>query len=110
MATLIVYPDAADVTVREENQINEPTFKDYLDRHISGWDKGPTGHQLKTPRFVAEINGQMFNPKEWGNRVLLDSDTIDVVLPPQFSDSYFMVGGSDIGTQCGLLSLCHEPT
>ncbi|AYO22425.1 hypothetical protein D0856_20925 [Vibrio owensii] len=86
MATLIVYPDAADVTVREENQINEPTFKAYLDRHIFGWDKGPTGHKLKTPRFVATINGQVFNPKEWANRVLLDSDTIDVVLPPKGLD------------------------
>ncbi|HFD4079473.1 TPA: host specificity factor TipJ family phage tail protein [Vibrio parahaemolyticus] len=86
MATLIVYPDAADVTVREENQINEPTFKAYLDHHIPDWDKGPMGHKLKTPRFVATINGQVFNPKEWANRVLLDSDTIDVVLPPQFTD------------------------
>ncbi|HCM0807714.1 hypothetical protein HJ153_02040 [Vibrio parahaemolyticus] len=85
MATLIVYPDAADVTVREENPIHEPTFKAYLDRHVSDWDKGPAGHKLKNPRFVATINGQVFNPKEWGTRVLLDSDTIDVVLTPKFT-------------------------
>ncbi len=86
MATLIVYPDAADVTVREENPVHEPTFKAYLDRHVPGWDDGPTGHKLKTPRFVATINGQAFNPKEWANRVLLDSDTIDVVIPPKGLD------------------------
>jgi hypothetical protein len=86
MANLIVYPDAADITVREENQIHEPTFKAYLDHHIPDWDKGPTGHQLKNPRFFATINGQAFNPKEWGTRVLLDSDTIDVVLPPKGLD------------------------
>ncbi|EOW7148459.1 host specificity factor TipJ family phage tail protein [Vibrio parahaemolyticus] len=85
MATLIVYPDAADLTVREINQIQEPTFKAYLDHHIPGWDKGPTGHQLKNPRFVATINGQVFNPKEWGTRVLLDGDTIDIVLTPKFT-------------------------
>lgn len=85
MANLIVYPDAADITVQEINQIHEPTFKAYLDHHIPGWDKGPTGHQLKNPRFVATINGQVFNPKEWGTRVLLDGDTIDVVLTPKFT-------------------------
>ncbi|MRE02438.1 hypothetical protein F0M03_04710 [Vibrio parahaemolyticus] len=85
MANLIVYPDAADITVREINQIHEPTFKAYLDHHIPGWDKGPTGHKLKNPRFVATINGQIFNPKEWGTRVLLDSDTIDIVLTPKFT-------------------------
>ncbi|ANQ24822.1 hypothetical protein BA893_24890 [Vibrio natriegens] len=85
MANLIVYPDAADITVREINQIHEPTFKAYLDHHIPDWDKGPTGHKLKNPRFVATINGQIFNPKEWGTRVLLDSDTIDIVLTPKFT-------------------------
>ncbi|ENK7461306.1 hypothetical protein QPB15_001767 [Vibrio parahaemolyticus] len=85
MANLIVYPDAADITVREINQIHEPTFKAYLDHHIPDWDKGPTGHKLKNPRFVATINGQIFNPKEWGTRGLLDSDTIDIVLTPKFT-------------------------
>jgi hypothetical protein len=86
MATLIVYPDAADITMREINSISEPTFTAYLDKHVQGWDQGPTGHKLAAPKFVATLNGSAFNPKEWNHRVLFAHDRIEVVIPPKGLD------------------------
>jgi hypothetical protein len=86
MATLIVYPDAANLHEREINQIKEPTFFDYLNAHVPNWDRGPTGHKLKSPRFVAVINGENFAPQRWNTQLLLESDKIEVVIPPKGMD------------------------
>ncbi len=86
MATLIVYPDAANITVSETNHIAERTFAAYLDAHVAGWDVGPTGHKLKSPRFVATLNKSQFSPSLWRELILLDDDLIEVVIPPKGLD------------------------
>lgn len=83
MATLIVYPDAADLTEREINTINEPTLTAYLNAHVPNWDKGETGHKLKAPRFAATLNGSTFAPCRWSTQVLLAHDVIEIVIPPK---------------------------
>jgi hypothetical protein len=86
MATLIVYPDAADITLSETNHIKELTFADYLDAHVPNWDRGLNGHKLKAPRFVATLNKAAFSPKRWREAVLLETDLVEVVIPPKGLD------------------------
>lgn len=83
MATLIVYPDAADLTVREHNNITEATFTGYLDKFVPNWDRDSTGKKIDSPKFVATLNGQIFIPQLWSRKVLLSSDLIEVVIPPK---------------------------